>query len=851
MSVYRKLLYHAGGGIVSSTQMAQQVRNTATVLIGLGGTGIDSIRTIKTQLYSSVMPDDPGEEASQYKHIRFLGVDSNDLEYFTQHEEEVVSHSLGIRRIEKDEFFSIFNPYLREVLHNPNVIKMRDELAWFNWEELDAPALSNNSPSGVRQLGRFLMMDKSGEFMSRIEQEINAAKGDLVNPIVNVHIFSGLTGSTGSGCFLDVCYMVQHVVPGAMVFGYFFLPEVNLSQIPGNAPRWAEALRRNGYAALQELDYCMKFPENGGTFTQKYQDGIDIRWDHPPVHACFLIGAADTSGTLRYDTYSNAMDVTAQYIVDCITYGDEMFSHAAWAANARYHLRAVDEIKPIDVNVRYHTLGAASATIPFRKINTYLASELFNRFSEIKNHIPEKKDVEDFAVSALAQGSQSISDIYTSLWHEICDGFDDKYGPYYDEWKYVRDYGNSQMIANYTNQTAAKLNIAEKNAKSMTSAGNQRSLIGRVEAHIHNLIRNINYGPMFAYKMVCSPAGYNLMTLIDALILENSMRWDHENALHAVRLEDYEKAKHNFDSRKRRNLFDNDAKRFDEYEYYLMLFEQHKMIMGCYRELDAVLREFRQQLEERVNVYYKEFAHVISKLLDTFEENRYQLKCDDLNISNSTTCRLELVTIGDLKKVLDAEIDHINVPGIFDMFMRLMLDNEDAWIIENEKKITKLVNGFFVETAFGGFANRTITSFLKDKYGITSDEQLANKIYDEWMKKLIANASPLFYFNRGVWNEEMSYKHETLFVPSSSHPIRWAAKQASTACRSWRIRESSMEDRISAITVLSGFPICSSTFISSTYTPWMNPMSGLYSYEGNPNFGMVFNDWRKLPPLKP
>lgn len=377
MSVYRKLLYHAGGGIVSSTQMARQVTNTATVLIGLGGTGINSIRTIKTQLYSSVMSDDPGAEDPQYKHIRFLGVDSDDIKYFTQHEEELVSNSQKIRGLEKDEFFSTFNPYLREILSHPNVIKKRDELAWFNWEELDAPMLSNNSPSCVRQVGRFLMMDKSREFMRRIEQEINAAKDGLVNPIVNIHIFSGLTGSTGSGCFLDVCYMVQHVVaqmPGAMVFGYFFLPEVNLSLIPGNAPRWTEALRRNGYAALQELDYCMKFPENGGAFTQKYQDGIDIRWDHPPVHACFLIGAADTSGTLRYDTYSNAIDVTAQYIVDCITYGDEMFSHAAWAANARYHLRAVDEIKPIDVNVRYHTLGAASATIPFRKINTYLGN---------------------------------------------------------------------------------------------------------------------------------------------------------------------------------------------------------------------------------------------------------------------------------------------------------------------------------------------------------------------------------------------------------------------------------------------------------------------------------------------
>ena len=35
MAVYSKLLLSAGGGIVSTTQQADQVKNTATVLIGL------------------------------------------------------------------------------------------------------------------------------------------------------------------------------------------------------------------------------------------------------------------------------------------------------------------------------------------------------------------------------------------------------------------------------------------------------------------------------------------------------------------------------------------------------------------------------------------------------------------------------------------------------------------------------------------------------------------------------------------------------------------------------------------------------------------------------------------------
>lgn len=37
-------------------------------------------------------------------------------------------------------------------------------------------------------------MERSAEFISKIEHEINFAKRGLINPVVNVHIFSSLSG---------------------------------------------------------------------------------------------------------------------------------------------------------------------------------------------------------------------------------------------------------------------------------------------------------------------------------------------------------------------------------------------------------------------------------------------------------------------------------------------------------------------------------------------------------------------------------------------------------------------------------------------------------------------------------
>ena len=853
MAVYSKLLLSAGGGIVSTTQQAEQVKNTATVLIGLGGTGIDALRTIKTQVYSRLKADNPDAAVPRYQHIRFLGVDTTVESSDDRDEETPYNPTKGpLRKLDNTEIFSIYNPNIRRMFSEPEAMKMRDELSWVRWKDIDIlPILTNSCALGTRQIGRILMMDKSAAFMSRVEQEINAAKAGLTSPTVNVHIFAGLSGSTGSGCFLDVCYMARHIADklgGATVFGYFFMPDVNLSAIPMSNPLTRDHILQNAYAAMQELDYCMQLPGNNGAFTQKYQNGQEISWDRPPVDVCFLLGAEEASETIPYDTYARTMHVTAQYMINCLTYGSRGIN---WLT-ARAQLQAMRAQMNVNANIMYFSIGASSAVVPFREINTYLASKLFGKFSCICQNVPTQADVEKLAVSALARDAQSISDIYNSLYYELREGFDDSYAAYADDWKFVRDYGNKEMVTSYTNQTASKLNFAEKNAKSMTSAGNQKSLIGRVDTQMRNLIRNINYGPMFAYGLVSAARSHNLLNVIDGLIQENSSRWDQETAQTSLRQEDYDRAKSDFDNRRKRSLFDTDAKRFGDYEYYLMLLQQHRLAIGCYEKLDQVLNVFRKQLEERTAAYYFKLNHVCETLVNTFKENHDTLAREETAQAKDGAL-IPLMTIAELKNTLDAEIEKINVPGMLDAFMRLFLENEDTWLGEDENKITKMVNTFFVKTAFGDFSNRTITSFLRDKYGISNDAQLANKIYNEWMKKLTAKASPLFYFNNGIWSENQTSKLAFVSIPESSAPIKAAAAQLYKTDPTWDCRDSVLVDGISAVTVLAGFPICAGGYVQKMYDIHAHSSlnSGLYSYEGTENFGMAFNDWRKLPPLDP
>ena len=854
MAVYSRLLLSSGGGIVSATQQAQQAKNTATLLIGLGGTGIDCLRTIKTQVYSRLKADVPDAVVPRYDHIRFLGVDTAEKSKGDQSEQADNLKADSVMALDDTESFSISNAHVKKAFANHKGLEMREELSWLRWEDIEAPDLGKAGAGGIRQVGRYMMMDKSKSFMNRVEQEINVAKAGLTDPTVNVHIFSGLSGGTGAGCFLDVCYMVRHIadkVGGITIFGYFFLPDVNLSVIPFSDTKTRAYVPKNGYAAMQELDYCMQLQYNGGGFVQMYQDHTSVAWRQPPVDMCHLVCATDASNNVIENAYDYAMNVTTEYVMDFLTHSDEKFGLSEQLTNFRAKVREADGEKGIGSHMAYCIIGAACACIPLREINTYLASALFERFSRIGGNIPAKADVENLAIAALARNAHSITDVYNSLYRELYAGFDNSYISYPDDWKFVRDYGNSELVTHYTNQTAKKLAAAERNSTSMSSAGNKQSLINRVREQLAEAIRDIERGPIFAYGLISAAQSHNLLNIIDGLLEENTNRWDQELAQESLRHDDYEHSRADFENRRRRSLTDSDQKRFSDYEYDLMLLEQHNLALGCYEKMDNVLKEFRKQLEQATASYYIKLSRVMDTLIQTFKENRDALASEKI-MQPKGSFAVPMMTIAELKKTLDAEIEQINIPGRLDEFMNLFLDHEEAWIGEDESKIVRLVNGFFVETAFHNFANRTITAFLKDKYGIDNDEQLANKIYTDWMKLLTAKASPLFYFNGEVWQEAQTAKLAFLSIPDSSNPIKAAAERMNAVDNMWEIKNSALTDRIFVMCSACALPLSAYNNCAEYEARYFSSSAaGCHYYEGKPVAGMAFNDWRKLSSLTP
>lgn len=862
MAVYQKLLLTTGGGIISNQQQADQTKNTATILIGLGGTGVHCIRTIKSQVYSRLKPDNVKAVIPSYSHIRFLGIDTTEKSrggVLAENQTLESKKNSGIMSLSDTEFFSIANKQVAQALSNPLALKQKPELDWLDYENIKVPNLTDAGAGGIRQVGRFMMMDKSEEFMSRVEQEINAAKSGLTAPRVNIHVFAGLSGGTGSGCFLDVCYMIRSLavkMGGVTIFGYFFLPDVNLSVIPHENVDVRNYIPKNGYAAMQELDYCMCLQQNGGRFHQAYKGHKVLEWYAPPVDMAHLICATDKDNNVIPDAYNYAMNVTAEYVMDFLTDSSDEFGLTEHLSNFQQMVTEADSKKTIGSNMAYCVIGASCASIPLREINTYLASELFNAFGSIRVNTPTQNDVAELAVRALSKEARTVGEIYDSLKREIRRGAEPDYAQFPGDWKDVRDYGNHELVTHYTDQTARKLNKAETNAKSMMSDDNQLSLIGRIRDRLLEVLQDINRGPIFGYKMISAAESHNLINIIDGLIQDNDARWSQESAQSQMRKADYDNAKMVFDNRTKRGIRDNDQKRFADYEFYLMIFEQHKLEMNIYEKLSQVLKKLKEQVLDVTASYYIKLKRVMETLLDTFAENKEAL-ASNKPIQTTGNFEIPMMTIKELKPSLDDEIHRVNIPNMMSEFVRMIVENEEEWIAEDENKIAHLVTEFFVVNAFAEFAGKTITGFLKDKYenqlgGSINDETLTELIYEEWMKKLTAKASPLFYFNSSIWAESQTSNISFLSFPKISSPIKNAAQKMHETSNKWGIKASALTDRIFIMSSACGLPLSSYNNCQEYERMFFSAKSsGRHYYEGKPVEGMKVDNWNLLPSITP
>ena len=631
--MYQRLLSSAGGGILSPSQQAEQ-NPCATIAIGLGGTGVECLRMLKREVYGRIRPDDPKAEVPSYRHVRFLSVDSDRSSMGKEGEPDALDWNTEVLDIGVPDPHALWAG-LPMIRRQPNM----------QWLSPELKPKGSAGVGGVRQVGRLLLFQRCSQFIQKLTGLIVSAIVGLPSaPKLRIHIFTSLGGGTGSGIFLDVCYLVQYVLGTmglqsmARVCGYFFLPDVNLFRVR-MMPHVQDYIKRNGFAAMQELDYCMDFANNGGAWDQDYGNGVKIHTQRPPVDDAWLISSGNEDEVSSGDTYKTALYTVAQKVMEDLT---------------------APSTPPIPSG-KYGILGLCSAVLPFREITTYLAAKVFEGLGDLRSREPARKDVKEWIqgqgldcealLGALRQGIQPFPPV------------------------------DDASLAEREKQL-------HTNSAALLAETGEASLIRRVQKSLIEIAGDVEKGPRYAAAMLHSLDGKDLSFWLDGCVTENGKYLAMARADMDLREKNLRETLERFQGA---NIL-NRRKRAQE---YLKAIHQHfegQFHIQEHEMMDRLLKGLREQLPRLYNRIFHPFAHVMEELQDTFRENLQYLSGPMARLPDN---EMPILTVQDLRAALDQRVQAVSLPSLFRGLVEALLQKPGVW--GNDRAFSHLVSSYFLE----------------------------------------------------------------------------------------------------------------------------------------------------------
>jgi hypothetical protein len=222
------------------------------LIIGLGGTGGNVIRSFRKTVYQTF-----SEDRAPNVNLRYLYVDSSD-EFMKPQDPswKVLGHNVQLSQRSQ---LHIQGMNLKSVIDNVN--QYPGLKPWLgdrdDWRDiLNAADAARVVGGQKRRLGRFLFATNAATFRARVMEfvaEMQQSRNEGIQAVTDTtfHVCCGLAGGTGSGAVIDVLCQLRLAFPDPnykiMVYG--LLPERN----PATG-RAGPNYHANGYAALMELN---------------------------------------------------------------------------------------------------------------------------------------------------------------------------------------------------------------------------------------------------------------------------------------------------------------------------------------------------------------------------------------------------------------------------------------------------------------------------------------------------------------------------------------------------------------------------------------------------------------------
>lgn len=785
----------SGGGIVSEKIRVDTIDNPMLV-IGLGGTGIDALLRLKYQVNRRFkLPSDPVSKKKKEKpnNIEYLAFETNEQDRFKKYK--------GIGLDPVTEFVLLSNAEVGSLLQNRSTLPayITD---WLSPELLITDGISG--ASGVRQAGRLLLFTKINQVVQTIEKKIKVLS-EGTNKRLSVFILTGISGGTGSGCFLDISYIVRGImekehgaagIDKVSILGYLFTPDVNLSSKSLNT-HTSEYIKKNGYAALKELDYWMNVDERNERFKQQYGNVLSVNSPMPPYNLCHLISATNLDGKALENAYDYTMNVTAENITNFMANEDkqsgEEFAIHDYISNIGTNIKQMH--KAYTANYTYNILGASSAILPVEEMTTYLAFKVFKKMEKMFPAAPSQEEVETFA-NRIGLDIESVNRKFNSHVPEPIPGYENS-----DRLNYNNVI--KQQVVNMDHELEqGYLSKARENYIKLKKQY-PAELLENFKDQIRRVFLNPEQGPFFVSRLIYTAKGNSVLNLIQSYIelLQDQIYRKpieiNDVALQAAeRMADAKSALFSKDKKKNAYI----ATKIDEYHL--------RADKECMEHMIDFYQDIHTMINDENNKMYSVVTEILNALNLIFEKNGDILTRGEETqdgIGNKTYY-WNVVSVPDMATKIAEIMETKDGNDMIADFTKELLDQSNRWVKEQELDIISSISDFLSDK-FGDLITKSMEDFLVMKYG--EEESIEQIIERKIAKSLDEEAVPVFHLNNSVGNLVfpswgfVSVPHK---APSILKGIKDFQRMSIGGTR-FTVKESEVKNRIFWLNTKNGIPL--------------------------------------------
>lgn len=279
-----------------------EVITRPSLVIGLGGTGHETVRYLKRRFYETnngKLPD----------LVRLVCFDTT-----AEATESIMDRNENEVLLAANEFWNLGGYNVdRQVQNIQGMVEYKETLAWFP-KEL-RPGQVDQGAQITRPIGRLSLLLKEKRVKSIIKQAMKSLhliwkkrfKDTKEN--MDVYFISSLCGGTGSGMFIDLPYItemaaMEEKIKSFQRIGILLLPSAFSTALSADLMIRAEA---NTYAALKELDYFME----QARFDYIPWQGKIRKIEKRPFDACYLMDTTNED-ELKLEDQTSAMQLIAE-----------------------------------------------------------------------------------------------------------------------------------------------------------------------------------------------------------------------------------------------------------------------------------------------------------------------------------------------------------------------------------------------------------------------------------------------------------------------------------------------------------------------------------------------------------